>query len=199
MVWVKVCGVATTGDVRAAVDAGADAVGLVLAASPRQIAAEAAKNLASQAQCETVIVTVDARPAEILDLAMFIGCSAVQPHGSHAAAVGAAARQAGLRVYRPRAVTSRVDLSDIHADEIPLLDAASATVHGGTGETFDWSVVDGIDRNFVLAGGLGPDNVAEAIAQVRPWGVDATSGLESSPGVKDHALITRYVQEAKRS
>jgi len=199
MVWVKVCGVGTAGDMRAAVAAGADAIGLMLARSPRQITPEIARELAAGADCETIVVTVDARPGEILDLAMYVECTGVQLHGNHAAAAGAAARQAGLRVYRPRQIDSAIDLDDIHPAEMPLLDTASQSVHGGTGQTFDWSITDGVERPFVLAGGLGPDNVAAAVERVRPWGVDASSRLESSPGVKDHALITRYVQEAKRS
>lgn len=199
MVWVKVCGVATSGDVDAAVRAGADAVGLVLARSPRQITPETARSLASGADCETVLVTVDARPAEILDLVSFIGCSAVQLHGDRAQAAGAAARKAGLTVFRPRHVTGPIDLSDIPDDQTPLLDTGGQALHGGTGETFDWELTEGIERRFVLAGGLGPSNVADAIERVRPWGVDASSGLESAPGVKDHDAITRYVQEAKGS
>lgn len=198
MVWVKVCGVRTPGDVAVAVQAGADAVGLMLAPSPRQVSPETARGLAADAECETVIVTVDARPSEILDLATFVRCRSVQLHGAHAAAAASAARQAGLKVYRPRQVDGAVDLSDIPESETPLLDTASANgLHGGTGQTFDWSVAATITRPFVLAGGLGPDNVAEAVARVRPWGVDASSRLESAPGVKDHASIIRYVQEAK--
>jgi phosphoribosylanthranilate isomerase len=199
MVWVKVCGVGTAADVAAAQDAGADAIGLTLAASPRQISPEHARNLAKHASCETIIVTVDARPSEILDLAMFVGCSGVQLHGAHASEAGAAARKAGLDVYRHAPVGASVDLSVIPPDQKPLLDTGSTVLHGGTGRPFDWSLATTIEREFVLAGGLGPENVAEAVTLVRPWGVDASSRLESAPGVKDHALITRYVQEAKRS
>jgi phosphoribosylanthranilate isomerase len=198
MVWVKVCGVGTTEDVKVAERAGADAVGLMLARSPRQITPERARSLVAGTACETIIVTVDARPAEILDLVMFVACSGVQLHGAHAAEAGAAARKAGLAVYRPVSVADDVDLSIGPDDEIPLLDTAGET-HGGTGKTFDWALTEGVERDFVLAGGLGPDNVAEAIRLTQPWGVDASSRLESSPGVKDHTLITRYVQEAKRS
>lgn len=198
MVWVKVCGVRTAADIAAAQEAGADAIGLVLAPSPRRVTPEHARSLVDVASCETVLVTVDASPSEILDLAGFTGCRSVQLHGEHAPDAGAAAEQAGLRVYRPRAVRGAVDLSDIPNTQIPLLDTADPERHGGTGSTFDWSLTEGLDRPFVLAGGLGPDNVAAAIARARPWGVDASSGLESSPGVKDHAAIKRYVQEAKR-
>ena len=87
-----------------------------------------------------------------------------------------------------------VDLAAISGDELPLLDSDSI---GGTGTTFDWSWLDGLDRPFVLAGGLGPDNVAAAVERVRPWGVDASSGLESAPGVKDLAKVAAFVNKAK--
>lgn len=198
MVWVKVCGVRTRADVEAACDAGADAVGLMLAASPRQITPDRARSLIEHAACETVLVTVDATATEILDLAGFTGSSGVQLHGANAAEAGAAAVKAGLSVFRPRAVADHVDLDDIPSSQIPLLDTAHPALHGGTGRIFDWSLTAGVTRHFVLAGGLTPDNVASAVAAVEPWGVDASSGLESSPGVKDHDMIRRYVQEAKK-
>lgn len=198
MVWVKVCGVKTPADVKSACEAGADAVGLMLATSPRQISPDRARSLIADADCETVLVTVDATATEILDLAGFTGSSAVQLHGKHAVEAGAAAVKAGLTVFRPRRVVGPLDLDDIPPPQMPLLDTAHTELHGGTGRTFDWSLTAGITRPFVLAGGLGPDNVARAVAEVDPWGVDASSGLESSPGVKDHDLIKRYVQEAKK-
>lgn len=200
MVWVKVCGVRRTGDVRVASEAGADAVGLVLAPSVRRVTPETAAELVRAAGgLATFIVTVDARPAEVLDLASFTGCSGVQPHGLHAAEAASAGVQAGLTVLRPRAVAGSVDLSDIPETQIPLLDTADGTAHGGTGRSFDWTLAGHVTRNYVLAGGLGPDNVAEAVSLLSPWGVDASSGLESSPGVKDPNLVRRYVQEARRS
>lgn len=195
--WVKVCGIRTDADLRAAEQAGADAVGLMLAPSPRRIRPEDARKLAARASIETFLVLVDATPAEVLDLAGHIGASGVQPHGSGAAEAAAAARRAGLAVLRPVRVSGPVDLSGIPDDQVPLLDAAVDGLHGGTGTGFDRSLVGDPGRRWVMAGGLRPDTVADAIAELRPWGVDASSGLESSPGVKDPDLIARYVQEAK--
>ncbi len=198
--WVKVCGVKTKGDVAAVAEAGADAFGLVMAPSPRQVDAEQAATLVRiAAGIQSFLVTVDARPAELLDLARFVGVSGVQPHGLHAAEAASAAVQAGLMVLRPRPVSGEVVLDDIPMAQIPLLDTAVRDAHGGTGRRFDWDLAGGISRPFVLAGGLGPDTVAEAVARLHPWGVDASSGLESAPGVKDAHLIRRYVQEAKTS
>jgi phosphoribosylanthranilate isomerase len=198
--WVKVCGVRVRADVVAAAEAGADAFGLVMAPSSRQVDAEQAANLVRLSTgLESFLVTVDARPAELLDLARFVGVTGVQPHGRYAAEAAAAGVQAGLRVLRPRPVSGVVDLDDIPTTQIPLLDTADRDTHGGTGRRFDWDLAAAITRPYVLAGGLGPDSVAEAVARLRPWGVDASSGLESAPGVKDANLIRRYVQEAKTS
>jgi phosphoribosylanthranilate isomerase len=200
MVWVKVCGVRTPADVRVVTEAGGDAIGLVMAPSSRRLTAEQALGLASVATgLETFLVTVDARPAELLDLAQYVGCTGVQPHGVHAAEAASAAIQSGFRVLRPRQVADSIDLSDIPDSQTPLLDTADGESHGGTGRTFDWNLAATVDRPFVLAGGLGPDNVGAAVLAIRPWGVDASSGLESAPGVKDHDLIRRYIQEAQRS
>ena len=90
----------------------------------------------------------------------------------------------------------RPDLDVVPLGQTPLLDAYDAGRHGGTGTPFDWGLVS-TNRPYVLAGGLGPDNVAEAVASAAPWGVDASSGLESSPGVKDPARIRAFVEGAK--
>jgi phosphoribosylanthranilate isomerase len=200
VVWVKVCGVRRAEDVAAAREAGADAVGIVVAESPRRVPVERARELAALAgDLPSYLVTVDAGSAELLDLAGFCGVAGVQPHGAYSDIAASAAVRAGLSVLLPVAVEGRPSLDRIPSAQTPLLDARVPGMHGGTGETFDWSLTEGIDRPFVLAGGLGPDNVGEAVRAVRPWGVDASSGLESSPGVKDAGLITTYVREAKRA
>lgn len=197
MTWVKVCGLRTPDDVDAAGEAGADAIGLVLADSPRKITAGEARKLAARAEIPAFLVVVDVRPAELLDLASYVGAAGVQPHGAHAAEASAAARLAGLDVLRPVRVAGPVDLSGIPDDQVPLLDTAVDGLHGGTGVTFDPSLAAGIERRWVMAGGLGPGTVGEAIRRLRPWGVDASSGLESAPGVKDRELILTFVEEAK--
>lgn len=195
---MKVCGLRTPADVAVALAAGADAIGIVVAPSSRQVTAERAAELVRCADgAATYLVTVDARPAELIDLAGFVGCSGVQPHGAHSAEAAAAAVSAGFAVLRPRPIADRAVLDDIPASQMPLLDTADANAHGGTGRAFDWSLAEGIDRPYVLAGGLGPGSVAAAIGRLDPWGVDASSGLESTPGVKDPDLIRAYVQEAK--
>lgn len=200
MTWVKVCGLRTTADVKAATAAGADALGFVLAQeSPRSIRPDLAARLIADAELPSFLVTVDASPAEILDLIDFTGASGVQPHGADAAATAAAAKRAGLAVLRPLRVTEDLDITGVPDDQILLLDTSVPGLHGGTGIRFDSELLPEIDRDWVMAGGLDPDNVADAVRTLRPWGVDASSRLESSPGHKDHDLIAAFVREAKNA
>ncbi len=197
--WVKVCGLSRPEDVAAAIEAGADAIGFVLAQSPRQVSPEVARALGEGLTVERVLVTVDAVPDQLLRWVEEAGATGVQPHGRHSAEAGDAAIAEGLLVLHPVPVQSGFDLDDVAGDRLPLLDTYESTRHGGTGSAFDWSLIDGVQRDFVLAGGLRPDNVAQAIAEVSPWGVDASSGLESTPGRKDPELIRRFVREAKQT
>ncbi|MGI9609723.1 MAG: phosphoribosylanthranilate isomerase [Acidimicrobiia bacterium] len=197
MTWVKVCGLSRPEEVEAAVAAGADAIGFVFyEPSPRNIAPDRARALGESARALTVAVTVDLDADSLLHIADLAGVGAVQPHGDHAAEAAVAAIEAGLAVLRPVRVSGPVDLTEVSGDELPLLDSDSI---GGTGATFDWTWLRDLERPFVLAGGLGPGNVAEAIASVDPWGVDASSGLESAPGVKDLAKVAAFVKRAKGS
>ncbi|MDH3306940.1 MAG: phosphoribosylanthranilate isomerase [Acidimicrobiia bacterium] len=198
--FVKVCGLSTASDVAAAVDAGADAVGFVVAPSPRQIDLATVRELVPAAgERMTVLLTVDATASELLEMAAVAGVTAVQPYGAHSAGAGVAAATSGLFVLRPIPVGDRlVGLDSIPDDQLPLFDTRVAGLHGGTGVSFDWSLLEAIERDFVLAGGLGPDTVADAIARVHPWGVDASSGLESSPGRKDHGRIRAFVEGARQ-
>jgi phosphoribosylanthranilate isomerase len=132
-----------------------------------------------------------------LDLAAGVGAAGVQPYGRHAAEAAAAAEAAGLEVLRPAAVDGPVTVEHIPVGQIPLLDAHVPGLLGGTGVGFDPALVPALDRRWVMAGGLGPDNVAAAIRRLRPWGVDASSRLEAAPGRKDPDLIRRFVEEAK--
>lgn len=198
MTWVKVCGLSTPRDVEAAVAAGADAIGLVLSPSPRQVDVVTARRLTSQSSVTSVLVTVDAAPAAVLEMAAMTGAGGVQPHGLHRRASAIAAASAGLLVLYPVAVGGRTpEINEVPSEHMPLLDTHHSTLHGGTGDVFDWSLIPAVDRPFVLAGGLGPDNVGEAVSLIRPWGVDASSGLESAPGVKDPTRIRLFVEGAK--
>ena len=200
MTWVKICGITREDALAAAHEGGADAVGLVIAASsPRAVTLEGARRLIARSELPAFLVSVDATPTEIERAVEQTGAAGVQPHGEHRADVVAMATQRGWKALYPipvggEAFTAPVDLP---AGAIPILDTASGSQHGGTGVTFDWRLIDDALRPFVLAGGLGVDNVADAIRTVEPYGVDASSRLETVPGVKDPDTILAFIEEAK--
>lgn len=197
MTWVKVCGLRRAADVEVAVEAGASAIGFVLApTSPRFVSESQAAALGLGVPVLRVIVTVDLTPTELMAAVAATGAGGVQPHGAHQVEAARAAQSEGLFVLHPISVGDRVEVSKVDEGQTPLLDTYRPGAHGGTGRVFDWAKIPDLARPFVLAGGLGPANVAEAIRRVAPWGVDASSGLESSPGVKDPDRIREYVKRA---
>ncbi len=199
MVWVKVCGISKRTDLDAAAEAGADAVGLVLAAgTPRCITVDQARRLAGHSPVPGILVTVDESPEDLMELVERTGARGVQPHGEHQAEAAEAGVRNGLMVLRPvRVGSGGVSVDHVPGSQIPILDTADARRHGGTGRTFDHDALPPLPRRWVLAGGMGPHNVAEAIQKLQPWGVDASSHLESELGVKDPARIQAFVREAK--
>lgn len=199
MTWVKVCGMRTAGDVEAAADAGADALGLnLIPGTPRYLEVERAARLASVSRVPAVILTLNAHPHHLVDLLDRVGAAGVQPYGDHASEAARLAATVGAFVLRPHRVRGPVDLGTIAPGFTALLDGYSANDLGGTGRRVaaEWLPPPG--SRYVLAGGLNPSNVADAVARHRPWGVDASSGLESAPGVKDPARIRSFVRNAKR-
>ena len=198
MTWVKVCGLTRIEDIAAAEAAGADAIGLVLVPeSPRAITVDRAAELAAAVTTSAVLLTKDFLPEDLVAAALAVGVDAVQLYGDHASESAEMAAAVGLFVLRP--VEVDFELALIPEAHVPLFDNRSGSHLGGSGLPFDHHLVPITDRRFVLAGGLGPDNVADAIRATRPWGVDASSRLETRPGVKDHDLIARFVREAKQA
>jgi phosphoribosylanthranilate isomerase len=200
MTWVKVCGLTNRPDVNASVEAGSDAIGVVVEAdSPRSVDLRVAAELIAGLDVATVLVTVDAPADRLVTMATETGFTGIQPHGRHAIEATSAGIAAGLFVLSPVAVgTERPDLSLIPGGAVPLLDTADPLRHGGTGRSFDWALATHPGRRIVLAGGLTPTTVAGAVAAAHPWGVDVATGVERSPGVKDHDAVRSFVQEAKR-
>ena len=199
MTWVKICGITSEAAVDAA-DEGADAVGFNIApSSPRAVTLDRASELIERTSLPAYLVSVGATPEDIEHAMAVTGARGVQPHGRHGSAVAALAVDRGWPVLYPVPVGGdrTVDPTEVPPGSVPLLDTASATVHGGTGRVFEWSLIDEGFRPFVLAGGLGVDNVAEAIRVVAPYGVDAASRLEAAPGVKDPDTIRRFIDEVR--
>jgi phosphoribosylanthranilate isomerase len=200
MTWVKVCGLRRPEDVAAAVAAGADAAGFVIAsASPRSVTVDEARRLAAGVPIQRVLVTVDLTPDALLAAADAAAIDGVQPHGEHSAAACEAALAAGLFVLRPVPVRPGQVLPAVPPGGIPLFDTHRPDRHGGTGEAFEWERLSDRRAPFVVAGGLGPHNVAAAIEATGAWGVDASSGLEAEVGIKDEGKVLAFVQEARRA
>jgi len=203
MTLVKICGITNAGDASVAADAGADAVGFIFAESPRRVGVEEARRI-SLALPENTIrvgVFVDEEPAEISRISREVGLDLAQLHGDETPETVAALREAGVKVMKALRVESASTLEalDEYEADLFLLDAYSAKARGGTGERFDWGIAKSLKGrdNIVVSGGLGPENVREAVEFFEPFGVDASSSLEDGPGRKNGELVRRFVLAAK--
>ncbi|MEU8245640.1 phosphoribosylanthranilate isomerase [Nonomuraea sp. NPDC048916] len=193
--YVKICGLREPEHVTAAVEAGADAVGFVLTGSPRRVTPERAAELARLVPPHVLTVGVfrGEDPATVRAATLAAGVRAVQLHGAHPHDDFTALKDLGLTLVR--AVDAGADLRCGAYDEHLLIVDAPRP---GSGEPWDWAAVRGRPSGrWMLAGGLGPSNVAEAVAAAAPWGVDVSSGVEVASGVKDAALIAKFVRAAR--
>jgi phosphoribosylanthranilate isomerase len=203
MVFTKVCGITNPGDARVAADAGADAIGLIFAESPRKVSLEEARKVSVglPGNILKVGVFVDAEPGEVLEIARGVGLDLAQLHGDEMPEAVAAIRNAGLPVMKALRVRNTEALGALERYEADLfmLDAWSARARGGTGETFDWRLAKSVKGrgNIVVSGGLTPENVREAVEFFEPYGVDASSSLEERPGKKSGERVRRFVRAAK--
>jgi phosphoribosylanthranilate isomerase len=189
---VKICGITNCEDAALSVEAGAAALGFnFYRSSPRYVDPSAAKSIIATLPSAIlkVGIFVNEQPAAVADTMAAAGIDVAQVIG----VPPAGARY--WRVHRAGPSFSAADLEDPSAEAF-LLDTPSETLHGGTGRTFDWRLADIPGKKIVLAGGLGPDNVAGAICACHPWGVDACSRLESSPGRKDPEKVRAFVAAA---
>ena len=203
MVFTKVCGITNPGDARVAADAGADAIGLIFAESPRRVSVEEARkaSIALPDDVMKVGVFVNAEAGEVLEIAREVGLDIAQLHGDETPETVAAIRGGGLAVMKALRVRNADALAEIERYEadLYLLDAWSAELRGGTGERFDWGLAKSLRGrdNIVVSGGLTPENVRDAIEFFEPYGVDASSSLEDVPGKKNHERVRRFVSAAK--
>jgi phosphoribosylanthranilate isomerase len=200
----KICGLTRVQDVRCAVQAGADAIGFVFfPPSPRAVTATQAIPLvqAVPAFVQAVGLFVNASAEEIANVLLHVPLDLLQLHGEespeHCREIAA---HTGRRWIKALAVKPDVDIavqiaqySQAGASAI-LLDAWHPQLKGGTGQSFDWSVWPQTETPLILAGGLNPDNVAQAIAQTRPYAVDVSGGVEAGKGIKDHLLIEQFMR-----
>lgn len=199
--FVKVCGLGTTADIDVAAEAGADAVGLVISGtSVRGLDWERAVLLAAHVPPHvlSVLVVNDTPAAEAARMAGELGVGALQLHGEYPEEDFATALGIFPRVWRATSLSTRPDTRvGAYGEDVLLLDSPRA----GSGDRWDLSLLD-TDRpegTWLLAGGLSPENVGEAIDRARPWGVDVSSGVESAPGVKDHDRVRAFVAAAREA
>jgi phosphoribosylanthranilate isomerase len=192
MTRIKFCGITRLEDAELAVSLDAWAIGLILwPDSPRAVAPDVAAGIAAEVRRKVEIAGVFVNPTldEVAATAETVGLTLVQLHGQEGPAFCAeVARRTGCRVIKAARVRGRADiqaLGPFHTD-FHLLDSYLAGVPGGTGETFAWDLVAGRRSQvpLILSGGLNPDNVAGAVAAVKPYAVDVASGIEAAPGVK---------------
>jgi phosphoribosylanthranilate isomerase len=206
---VKICGVTSLADAKLAADAGAWAIGMIFTdASPRRVEVGAAAEIgaAMRRRAEVVGVFLNAPLDEVVELAELCSLSALQLHGDEGPTYCAeAGHRAGCQVIKAARVRDRASVQALRAFRVGvdfhLLDAYAEDAAGGTGRTFPWELakIRGAGPPLILSGGITPDNVAEAVAELRPFAVDSASGTEASPGVKDPekvAALIRAVQQA---
>jgi phosphoribosylanthranilate isomerase len=192
MTRVKICGITNWADAKLCVDAGASAMGFnFYAPSPRSISPAAAWEIIRRLPpfVAAIGVFVDWEPAAVSSLAQALRLSGVQLHGNESAAdvKAIAARMSVIKAVQVKSGFRPESLKKFSTASAILLDGFRPGLHGGTGATLDWELAAhaASHARIILAGGLTPDNVAQAIAVARPYAVDVASGVESKPGKKD--------------
>jgi phosphoribosylanthranilate isomerase len=201
---VKICGITREQDLHAACDAGADALGFVFyEKSPRHVTSATAAALVHELPpfVQSVGLFVNATPAFIETVLKTVSLDLLQFHGDETPSDCARYGRPYIKAVR---VNPDTDLLKCAADYETarglLLDAYVPGVPGGTGERFDWRLIpEAIPKAVILSGGLTPDNVADAVEQVRPWAVDVSSGVELAKGIKDAHKIAQFIAKAKAS
>lgn len=195
---MKICGTTSEEDALLAVAMGADAVGFIFAPSSRQVAPGVAGDIAKRLPPEILTVGVfrDHSPQRVVEIMEATGLRAAQLHGREKPEESAWIRRR-VRMVIKAFVAGNAEVANAkkYGADVVLLDAPNP----GTGQVFDWRLAEGVPpgQRLLLAGGLTPENVAEAIAQVNPWGVDVVSGVEARPGKKDPRRLRTFVAAAK--
>jgi phosphoribosylanthranilate isomerase len=198
---VKICGVTSVEDALLCVEAGASAIGLnFVPSSPRRVSVERARTIARAVVGRTLVVGVvaDLEVPEMRALLKSAEVECLQLHGEETPATVATMLPHAYKAIRVGSAAD-VEQARTYRGDYLLADARVAGTLGGSGKTFDWSLVAGLarERKLTLAGGLTPANVAEAIRAVAPYCVDVASGVESAPGVKDPAKVRAFIEAAR--
>ncbi len=210
---VKVCGITNLNDALVAAEAGADYIGFVFySKSPRSIPPEQAREIAVALRRRPSIpglvgVFVDESPERVRRIIQSVPLDRVQLHGNESSETVRSLSPYAYKAIRPREAGDAVAMIKSYRAALTgqtpafLFDAYETARYGGTGKCGDWPAAASVAREFpiLLAGGLTVQNVADAIQTVKPWGVDVSSGVERTPGVKDHARLWAFIREAKRA
>ncbi|GIU83346.1 MAG: N-(5'-phosphoribosyl)anthranilate isomerase [Acidimicrobiales bacterium] len=198
--FVKICGITSEDDALLAVALGADAVGFVFAPSPRQIAPVLARDIARRLPPEVLTVGVfrDEAPERVVEIVHSAGLDAVQLHGHETVADATYVKQ------RVRVLIQAFTAGDPAVERAGEYPADAYLLDGpvpGSGRVFDWTLTEAlpVGSRLILAGGLDPENVQEAVSRVRPWGVDVSSGVERAPGRKDPIKLKEFIERARRA
>ena len=198
---VKVCGMTNLEDALVAAEAGADAVGFIFyKKSSRSVTMKTVKEIILKLPpfIGTVGVFVNETAEKINKTADYCNLDMVQLHGEESPAFCKKIRRRVIKAFRVKDMQSLKKLSDFQVSGF-LLDTFSEEQHGGTGKVFDWNLAHHPKKygSVIMAGGLTANNVGQAIRQVRPYGVDVCSGVESQPGIKDHKKLRAFLKNAK--
>jgi phosphoribosylanthranilate isomerase len=191
---VKICGITNWEDALAAVEAGASAIGFnFYRESSRYISHTGAAMIGEKIPTHVwkVGVFVNETPETIARIVLDAGLDIAQLHGS--------SKMRGMRIWQAVSAVGPAAGPFTESVEALLIDTPSNEAFGGTGETWDWTQAPHLEHNIIIAGGLDADNVRTAIQQARPWGVDACSRIEKSPGTKDHDKMRKFIHAALNS
>ena len=200
------CGTTNLADAEKAVSLGVDALGFIFAEkSPRYINPEVALNITQRLPplLFKIGVFVDLEVHEVEEIVRYLGLNGVQLHGKESPEYCAQLKSSlpsctQIKAFRVGQHSTQADFASY--DEVVsgyLLDTYVKDVEGGTGQVFDWGLIENLKlaKPYILAGGLNPDNIAKALSIAKPFGVDVNSGVESVPGKKDHALLERFISQ----
>lgn len=201
---VKICGITRVEDALEVVKSGADAIGLVFyAPSPRNVTIEHAAAIAAAVPAFVSVVGlfVNAEPDFVHDVTTRVKLDLLQFHGEETPEACAQYHLPFIKAIRVKNDTNLVQcVKDFSAAKALLLDTYAEGVAGGTGHVFDWDLIpENLAKPVILAGGLTPKNVAQAISQVRPYAVDVSGGVEISKGIKDAEKIAAFMQQVNQS
>ena len=197
---IKLCGMTRRKDIIYAVNMGVDALGFILAESPRQVSLEKVRELIQNLPpfINRVAVVVNPEPKEVAEIEKSGLFDYIQFHGSEQPEM---LKNTVLKSIKAISIAGKEDLAEVkkykESADYLLFDTKIGSQSGGTGESFDWSLISEVELPYILAGGLGADNIEEALRKLNPLAVDINSKVENEPGEKNHFLVKKTFEKIK--